>query len=115
MEWELRVAAQRELDRTQMVFNLDDRGELTGEVSVKWIPNRASHGLLAWETAQPDTTGYLGWKQMQKRSQAEAGGGTMVCSRKGKGNSGDNVFRQAILPDSISISDHLHPGMRGSE
>ena len=41
--------------------------------------------LFGLETAPPETTGYLGWKQMQKRSQAEANGDKFVRSRKAKG------------------------------
>jgi len=40
--------------------------------------------LLAWETALPDATGYLGWKQIQKGSQAEANGGILVRSLEAK-------------------------------
>jgi len=34
-------------NRQQGETNLDDPGELAGEVSVKWIPNQASHDFLA--------------------------------------------------------------------
>jgi hypothetical protein len=58
--------------------NLDARGELTVEVSVKWIRNQASHGFLAWaedlrgrqrlcrwneceKGGEPGTPGYILW------------------------------------------------------
>ena len=98
-------------------INLDGREELTGEVSVSWIPNQASRGFFPRRGPRPDTTGYLVWKQIQKRIAIGGKWRILGAAEEQKGNSGDgdNDFPQAIEPDSISISDLLHAGMRGSE
>ena len=46
--------------------NLDDRGELTGKVSEKWIPNQASHGFLASSENLRGRQGLCRWSECEK-------------------------------------------------
>ena len=64
--------------------NLDDRGELTGEVSEPVLRNGENLGFLVAEAAPPRTPRVLGWKRTQKRTRAEANGSTLVRSLKAK-------------------------------
>jgi hypothetical protein len=68
--------------------NLDDGGELTGEVSVKWIRNQASHDFLAWAEDLRGTTGSLPLERMRKGGEPGNRGYTLWWPGKQNGNSG---------------------------
>ena len=54
------------LAQQQGETDLDDGGELTGEVPVEWIPNQASHGFLAWAEDPPGRQGLRRWNDCEK-------------------------------------------------
>jgi hypothetical protein len=61
---------------------------------VKWTPNHTSHGFWAWETAQPDTPGFLALEQENARRMQL--GVYWPEVEKQKENAGENDFPQAI-------------------
>jgi hypothetical protein len=68
--------------------NLDNGGELTGEVSVKWIPNQASHGFLAWAEDLRGQQGLRRWNECEKCGEPSIRGYILWWPGKQNGNSG---------------------------
>ena len=70
---------------------------MTGEVSVKWIPNQASHGFLVLAKALPGASGSLALERIQKEIAAAATGGILSPPGKQNGNPSSKHFGEAAM------------------
>ena len=75
------------LAQQQGETDLDDGGELTGEVPVEWIPNQASHGFLAWAEDLRGRQGLRRWNECEKGGEPGIRGYCLSSPGKQNGNS----------------------------